>query len=70
MTKIISLKRHKELMINSQETLDRVLRLYPVWIKQEIDNPRPKSPEIIKDLQKRLDAAREIFVIRRLQGVA
>ena len=70
MTKIISLKRHKELMINSQETLDRVLRIYPVWIQQEIDNPRPKSPEIIKDLQKRLDAAREIFVIRRLQGVA
>ena len=53
MTKIISLKRHKELMINSQETLDRVLRIYPVWIQQEIDNPRPKSPEIIKDLQKR-----------------
>ena len=70
MTKIISLKRHKELMINSQETLDRVLRIYPVWIQKEIDNPRPKSPEIIKDLQKRLDAAREIYVIRRLQGVA
>jgi len=67
---MISVKHHKELMLNSQETLDRVLRLYPVWIQQEVDNPRPKSSKIIKDLQKRLDVAREIFVIRRLQGVA
>jgi len=67
---MISVKHHKELMLNSQETLDRVLRLYPVWIQQEVDNPRPKSSKIIKDLQKRLDVAREINVTRKLQGVA
>ena len=67
---MISVKRHKELMLNSQETLSRVLRIYPYWIQQEVDNPRPKSPKIIKDLQKRLDVAREINVNRKLRGVA
>lgn len=59
---MISLKRHKEILVNSQESLERVLRIYPIWIQKEIDNPHPAgtSPRVIKDLQKRLDIAREI----------
>ena len=37
-------------------------------IQEEVDNPRPKSPKVIRDLQKRLNAAKEIYVIRKLQG--
>lgn len=69
---MISMKRQKEIMINSQESLERVLRVYPTWIQQEIDNPHPAgtSAKVIKNLQKRLDAAREIMAIRVLSGNA
>ena len=65
---MISVKRFKEQVVNNQESLDRMLRVLPHMIQQEIELDLPKSPKIIKDLQKRLDICREIYVIRRLQG--
>lgn len=65
---MVSVKRFKEQVINSQESLDRMLRVLPRMIQQEIELNLPKSPKIIKDLQKRLDICREIYAIRRLQG--
>jgi hypothetical protein len=54
---MISIKRFKEQVVTNQESLDRMLRVLPHMIQQEFDNPLPKSPKIIKDLQKRLDIA-------------
>jgi len=65
---MISIKAYKEILINSNESLERALRILPHMIQEEVDNPRPKSPKVIRDLQKRLNAAREIYVIRKLQG--
>jgi len=67
---MISVKNFKEQVINNQESLDRMLRVLPHMIQQEIELDLPKSPKIIKDLQKRLDICREIHAIRVLQGVA
>ena len=57
---MVSVKRFKEQVINNQESLDRMLRVLPRMIQQEIELNLPKSPKIIKDLQKRLDICREI----------
>lgn len=65
---MISIKAYKEILINSNESLERALRILPHMIQEEADNPRPKSPKVIRDLQKRLNAAREIYVIQKLQG--
>ena len=65
---MISVKNFKEQVINNQESLDRMLRVLPHMIQQEIELDLPKSPKIIKDLQKRLDICREIYAIRKLQG--
>ena len=65
---MISVKRFKEQVVNNQESLDRMLRVLPHMIQQEVELNLPKSPKIIKDLQKRLDVCREIYAIRRLQG--
>jgi len=65
---MISIKAYKEILINSNESLERALRILPHMIQEEVDNPRPKSPKVIRDLQKRLNAAKEIYVIRKLQG--
>jgi len=65
---MISVKRFKEQVVNNQESLDRMLRVLPHMIQQEVELNLPKSPKIIKDLQKRLDICREIYAIRRLQG--
>lgn len=65
---MVSVKRFKEQVINNQESLNRMLRVLPHMIQQEIELDLPKSPKIIKDLQKRLDICREIYAIRKLQG--
>jgi|TARA_Y100000033_G_C2668969_1_gene73333 predicted outer membrane protein len=65
---MISVKNFKEQVINNQESLNRMLRVLPHMIQQEIELDLPKSPKIIKDLQKRLDICREIYAIRKLQG--
>ena len=65
---MISVKNFKEQVINNQESLNRMLRVLPHMIQQEIELDLPKSPKIIKDLQKRLDVCREIYAIRKLQG--
>ena len=65
---MVSVSRFREQVINNQESLDRMLRVLPHMIQQELKLNLPKSPKIIKDLQKRLDICREIYVIRRLQG--
>ena len=57
---MISIKRLKENLIGDQEAIDRMLRVLPVWIQLEHDNPVPASPRIIKDLEKRLAMVREI----------
>ena len=65
---MISVKNFKEQVINNQESLNRMLRVLPHMIQQEIELDLPKSPKIIKDLQTRLDICREIYAIRKLQG--
>ena len=64
---MISVKRFREQVINNPESLDRMLRVLPHMIQQELKLNLPKSPKIIKDLQKRLDICREI---KRIQGAA
>jgi len=72
MSKPISIKKWKEQIINSNESLERALRVLPHMIQQEIEAPHINgtSPRVIKDLQKRLDVAREIMAIRVLSGNA
>ena len=57
---MISVKRFSEQVINNPESLDRMLRVLPHMIQQELKLNLPKSPKIIKDLQKRLDVCKEI----------
>jgi Tfp pilus assembly pilus retraction ATPase PilT len=64
---MVSVSRFREQVINNQESLDRMLRVLPHMIQQEHKLNLPKSPKIIKDLQKRLDICREI---KRIQGAA
>lgn len=64
---MVSVSRFREQVINNQESLDRMLRVLPHMIQQELKLNLPKSPKIIKDLQKRLDICREI---KRIQGAA
>lgn len=64
---MVSVSRFREQVINNQESLDRMLRVLPHMIQQELKLNLPKSPKIIKDLQKRLDVCREI---KRIQGAA
>ena len=52
---MISVKNFKEQVINNQESLDRMLRVLPRMIQQEIELDLPKSPKIIKDLQGKLE---------------
>ena len=65
---MVSVSRFREQVINNQESLNHMLRVLPHMIQQEIELDLPKSPKIIKDLQKRLDICREIYAIRKLQG--
>ena len=64
---MVSVSRFREQVINNQESLDRMLRVLPHMIQQELKLNLPKSPKIIKDLQKRLDVCKEI---KRIQGAA
>lgn len=65
---MISVKRFREQVITNQESLDRMLRILPYMIQQELElGVAIQSPKIIKDLQKRLDICREI---KRIQGAA
>jgi len=63
---MISVKKYRELLIANPESLQRALRVLPHEIQREIQNPHPAgtSPKVIKDLQKRLNVAREIAAIR------
>jgi len=63
---MISVKKYKELLINSNDSLQRALRVLPHEIEREMQNPHPAgtSPKVIKDLQKRLNVAIEIAAIR------
>ena len=57
---MVSVKKLKENLIGDPEAIARMLRVLPIWIQQERDNPVPASPRIIKDLEKRLKMVREI----------
>ena len=47
-----------------RETLERELRILPIFIQEEIDNPHPagSSPKVIKHLKSRLKCAESLFM--------
>ena len=57
---MISVKKLKENLIGNPEAIARMLRVLPIWIQQEHDNPQPASPKVIKNLETRLAMVREI----------
>ena len=61
---MLSVNQLKKNLINSPETIDRMLRVLPHFIQQEIDNPQVATPKVLKKLEAQLKMVRELKQIR------
>lgn len=61
---MISVNQLKKNLINSPENIDRMLRVLPHFIQQEIDNPQVATPKVLKKLEAQLKMVRELKQIR------
>ena len=61
---MISVNQLKKNLINSPENIDRMLRVLPHVIQQEIDNPQVATPKVLKKLEAQLKMVRELKQIR------
>ena len=61
---MISVNQLKKNLINSPENIDRMLRVLPHFIQQEIDNPQVAIPKVLKKLEAKLKMVRELKQIR------
>ena len=61
---MISVNQLKKNLINDPENIDRMLRVLPHFIQQEIDNPQVATPKVLKRLEAQLKMVRELKQIR------
>ena len=61
---MISTSQLKRNLINDPENIDRMLRVLPHFIQQEIDQPQVATPKVLKRLRSQLKMVRELKAIR------
>ena len=61
---MISTNQLKKNLINNPENIDRMLRVLPHFIQQEIDQPQVATPKVLKRLRSQLKMVRELKAIR------
>lgn len=61
---MISTSQLKKNLINNPENIDRMLRVLPHFIQQEIDQPQVATPKVLKRLESQLKMVRELKAIR------
>ena len=57
---MISTNQLKKNLIGNPSNIDRMLRVLPHFIQQEIDNPQVATPKVIKRLEAQLKMVREL----------
>ena len=61
---MISTNQLKKNLIGNPSNIDRMLRVLPHFIQQEIDNPQVATPKVLKRLEAQLNMVRELKQIR------
>ena len=61
---MISTNQLKKNLIGNPSNIDRMLRVLPHFIQQEIDNPQVATPRVLKRLEAQLKMVRELKQIR------
>mgnify|MGYP007000060002 CR=1 len=61
---MISTNQLKKNLINNPENIDRMLRVLPHFIQQEIDQPQVATPKVLKRLRSQLKMVSELKAIR------
>ena len=61
---MISTNQLKKNLIGNPSNIDRMLRVLPHFIQQEIDNPQVATPKVLKRLEAQLKIVRELKQIR------
>ena len=61
---MISTNQLKKNLIGNPSNIDRMLRVLPHFIQQEIDNPQVATPKVLKRLEAHLKMVRELKQIR------
>ena len=61
---MISTNQLKKNLIGNPSNIDRMLRVLPHFIQQEIDNPHVATPKVLKRLEAQLKMVRELKQIR------
>ena len=61
---MISTNQLKKNLIGNPTNIDRMLRVLPHFIQQEIDNPQVATPKVLKRLEAQLKMVRELKQIR------
>ena len=57
---MISTNQLKKNLIGNPSNIDRMLRVLPHFIQQEIDNPQVATPKVLKRLEAQLKMVREL----------
>jgi hypothetical protein len=61
---MISTNQLKKNLIGNPSNIDRMLRVLPHFIQQEIDNPQVATPKVLKRLEAQIKMVRELKQIR------
>jgi hypothetical protein len=61
---MISTNQLKKNLIGNPSNINRMLRVLPHFIQQEIDNPQVATPKVLKRLEAQLKMVRELKQIR------
>jgi hypothetical protein len=61
---MISTNQLKKNLIGNPSNIERMLRVLPHFIQQEIDNPQVATPKVLKRLEAQLKMVRELKQIR------
>jgi hypothetical protein len=61
---MITTNQLKRNLIANPSNIDRMLRVLPHFIQQEIDSPQVATPKILKKLEAQLKMVRELKLIR------
>ena len=56
---MISTNQLKKNLIGNPSNIDRMLRVLPHFIQQEIDNPQVATPKVLKRLEAQLKISRD-----------
>ena len=61
---MISVTKLKKNLIANPINIDRMLKVLPYFIQQEIDNPQVATPKVLKKLEAQLKMVKELKEIK------